>query len=115
MGSSARKASCGVVALSGQSRLTRLTCPSTVARPTHRPMPALLVAAPFCLISAWVVAADGASRGPLRGDFPFRNNRTTRLRPADGRIDAADWPAGGYGATDCRHPARSLGSGCPLA
>src|SRR6266446_9870819 len=62
--SSARKASCGVVALSGQSRFTRLTCPSTVARPPHRAMPALLVAAPFCLVSAWVVAADGASRGP---------------------------------------------------
>jgi len=44
--------------------LTRLTCPSTVARPPHRAMPALLVAAPFCLVSVWVLAADGASRGP---------------------------------------------------
>ena len=52
---------------------------------------------------------------PLRGHFPVPNHRTPRLRAADGRVDATNRSAAGYGPADRRYLARALSSGCSLA
>jgi hypothetical protein len=57
-----------------------------------------------------VFATGEGSHRP--SDLPVRNHCAACLRAADGRVDAADRPAGSHGPADRRDSARPFGFGC---